>query len=233
MGQGSWTAEGVEKLLAVTTLPITKLTDYMQCYYAEKDDPLKPGEPEPAPAALGTVHINPNQGLQSYTLHPPHMKGRADLHFAHIVRMRNRTSQPKVRPLSDLWDSPLITALDLVVTDDNRAVIEPTAQELQEGYIIREVGVAAASRKMPKRRLNVIGEVNSHSVHANAPGRIKRLKVVAELAAALQGVKESRAEQRAADAVKRQAAVKEFAAPGMRKLEAGMGLSKLTAQFTI
>ena len=83
---------------------------------------------------------------------------------------------------------------------------------------------------MPKRRLNTIGEVNSQSVHANAPDRIKWLKVVAELATALQEVKEFRASQRAANAVARKDVVKEHAAPGMRKLHAGEELKKLTTK---
>ena len=202
----------------------------MQCNHAEKSDPLKSSESGPALAGPPVKPFNPNQGLGSYTLHPANLKGQPDIFIAYIVRLCNCTSRLKVRLFSNMWDSPLIDALDLVVTYDNRAVIEPTVRELQEGTILHEVGVTEASRKIPKRQLNTIGEVNSQSVHENAPDRIKRLKVVAEPATTLQKIKEFLASQRAANAVARKDDVKEYAYYRLRKLHAGEEPKKLTTK---
>ena len=71
--------------------------------------------------------------------------------------------------------------LDVEVRPEQYTIL-PTAQDLTVGAMMRECGASAASRRMPKRKLNALGEVNACSVLGNDPDRIKRLKSVATLA---------------------------------------------------
>ena len=83
-----------------------------------------------------------------------------------------------------MWQS--CAYLDLAVDPsgggDQMSIIEPTQEELTGGHILRESGATVASRMMAKRRLNVLGEVNSQCVWANNPERVKKLKQAAGLA---------------------------------------------------
>ena len=54
---------------------------------------------------------------------------------------------------------------------------------------MREIGTKTAPVKMPRRMLNSLGEINSYSVEANNPNRIKKLKATLELAASIDEVK--------------------------------------------
>jgi hypothetical protein len=62
-----------------------------------------------------------------------------------------------------MWQSCayLDLAIDPSGEGDQMSIIEPAQQELTEGCILRESGASVASQKMAKRRLNVLGEVNS------------------------------------------------------------------------
>ena len=46
------------------------------------------------------------------------------------------------------------------VSDQLRAIM-PTERDLMEGSIMKEIGTKSASKRMPKRLLNSIGEVNA------------------------------------------------------------------------
>lgn len=225
--EGGWEdVERVEALLTKTTLPLATLSEYLTCFFVEKTCPVPFGSDEAPSLDPAFVRVNPNVGLQSYTLKPKQFfedqslppKNRLPL-FKHMTRMRNRQSKWVRPPTSDLWCA--VDYLDLEITSDNRSVVEPTILELQEGQLLKEIGTTEASRRMPRRRLNALGEVNSQCVHANAPERMKKLRFVAQLAESVEKVKVARALTRGAAAADRAQDAAKQAPGGIAKLTSG------------
>jgi hypothetical protein len=48
------------------------------------------------------------------------------------------------------------------ITAVNRGVINPTAEELSMGPLLREAHSSVAHKKLPKRRLDAIGAIGGH-----------------------------------------------------------------------
>ena len=94
----------------------------------------------------------------------------------------------------------------------------PSAQDLTEGSIMREVGTKTASVKMPLRILNALGEINACCVMSNDDGRIKRLKSVAQLAASIDTMKSGEAAAKKTKATEDLEALLTHTAKGMAKL---------------
>ena len=78
-----------------------------------------------------------------------------------------------------------INSLQAREVSDQMKILQPTMLDLTEGAILRDVGNLTGTVKMPKRILNMLGEINAYSVFANNPGRIKKLQSVARLAATI------------------------------------------------
>ena len=98
---------------------------------------------------------------------------------------------------------------------------------------MKEVGSKAASvkLKMPKRMLNILGEINynAYSVIANDPKRIAKLRSITELADSIDSIKNINAEDKdAKDQAKEDSMRKEIAPKGLEKLQNGEELDKLS-----
>ena len=109
-------------------------------------------------------------------------------------------------------------------------MIEPTVLELQEGAMLRDLGSGTGTRKMAARRLNALGEINAHCVHANDPDRMERLAAVAHLGATMQKLKNDQAVDAEAAAQKRRKEAASKAVDGVQKLRKGMAPDKLFAK---
>jgi hypothetical protein len=108
------------------------------------------------------------------------------------------------------------------------SIIEPTQEELTEGHILRESGATVASRKMAKRRLNVLGEVNSQCVWANNPERMQKLQQAADLSETLARMKRRKACDAAEKARVELDKLKGRAPAAKEKLLGGADPAKLT-----
>ena len=51
---------------------------------------------------------------------------------------------------------------EIEITADNRSVINPTAEELSMGPLLREAHSSVAHKKLPKRRSDAIGAIGGH-----------------------------------------------------------------------
>ena len=51
---------------------------------------------------------------------------------------------------------------EIEITADNRGVINPTAEELSMGPLLREAHSSVAHKKLPKRRSDAIGAIGGH-----------------------------------------------------------------------
>ena len=65
---------------------------------------------------------------------------------------------------------------EIEITADNRSVINPTAEELSMGPLLREAHSSVAHKKLPKRRFDAIGAIGGHCCLANEPARIEKLE---------------------------------------------------------
>ena len=63
-----------------------------------------------------------------------------------------------------------INSLQAPEVSDQMKNLQPTMLDLTEGAILRDVGNLTGTVKMPKRILNMLGEINAYSVFANNPG---------------------------------------------------------------
>jgi len=138
----------------------------------------------PANKSTEKIVVDPNASLLSYQLHPEGLTGKAL--FAHQCRMRSRRMEPPKSVYN--WG---LGWLDVEVQQEQYTILQPTASDLTVGAMMRECGASSASRRMPKRKLNALGEVNAYSVLANDPDRIKRLKSVGTLASTIEKMNEN------------------------------------------
>mgnify|MGYP007003117808 FL=1 len=105
-------------------------------------------------------------GLRAFTLKPPGMRGTELL--AHMCKIRNRSIGGAKFGVSD--------HLGVDMTDVQRAILRPSETDLALGSIVREAALDGAQRKMPQRRMNTLGEINSHCVNGNSADRLGLIK---------------------------------------------------------
>lgn len=101
-----------------------------------------------------------------------------------MCRFRNRDMDPPVRTYSWGFDY-----LDLEVQSDQWSILQPDQTDLSVGQLMRDCSATAGSRRMPQRKLNVLGEINAYSVVANDESRVKRMESILELAATVDEMK--------------------------------------------
>ena len=100
-----------------------------------------------------------------------------------------------------------------------------------EGSILKEIGTAKASRRMARRRLNTLGEVNAHSVWANAPDRLERMQNTLDLAVTLGDMQQARAASKATAAAEKEQVLRSHHPGALQKLgEVGL---KSAASLTV
>ena len=119
--------------------------------------------------------------MLSYTLKPKGLSGTALLdHMTQHLKW-------DIQPASRTYDIDFVNHLDLaipyriehkgdktlMVSDQLKAVM-PTELDLTQGSILKDIGTAQGTRKMPKRILNQLGEINAYTVSANSEPRRKR-----------------------------------------------------------
>ena len=234
-GDGWGDVAMIQRLLAFTGLSPAELQSYQTCWFVETDDPDLGGEvaaPQAPPPR--SIEYNPNEGLLSYTLKPPGLKGEALL--AHMAQHRSWDTNPMKRN----YDTAFVDYLDLEISQrivhrnsrvhavsDQLKAIMPTERDLMQGSILKEIGTHSASKMMPRRMLNGIGEVNAYCVEANSEERIKKLRANLELADSLEAIKEIGARATKEKADEKLDSMKECAPKGIAKLqidEADVGL---------
>ncbi len=66
--------------------------------------------------------------------------------------------------------------LGLMISQEQYAVIAPTASDMTAGRILRDVADQKGSLKMAARKLNTFGEINNQCCHLNSDERIQRIR---------------------------------------------------------
>ena len=79
--------------------------------------------------------------------------------------------------------------LGLMISQEQYAVIAPTASDMTVGRILRDVAGQKGSLKMAARKLNNFGEINNQCCHLNSDERIQRIRSTLELAKSLEILK--------------------------------------------
>lgn len=176
-------ASVLRTLCKKTCMPENDLPAYQTVYFVESDRGQDACTEPPIQTISNKIVVDPNRSLLTFQLHPAGVTGK-DL-FEHMCRFRSRRMNPPQRKYS--WECDW---LDLEIKPDQLQVIQPTEADLSVGQLLRDCAASTGSRRMPKRKLNVLGEINAYSVLANDPDRIKRMKSVGELAMTVDKMRE-------------------------------------------
>ena len=110
--------------------------------------------------------------MKSELMKPPGLKGLAL--FDHMVEFRMR-----------FHDEPTTPSIDVEMTDDQRQIIAPKAQDLTVRAILKDAGGAGATKKLARRKLNNTGAITNHCGLQNHPERINKLLGALQLTASI------------------------------------------------
>ena len=113
-------------------------------------------------------------GLANFQLKPEGLTG-IEL-FEHMARFARRQD-------GDIFDA--VGRLDLAMTDDQKKILNPTAQDLTCREIMKDAGGAGATQKLAKRKLDNLGIIKAHCGVATDPDRIAKLERAAQLASSI------------------------------------------------
>jgi hypothetical protein len=120
-------------------------------------------------------------GLESFQLKPSSKKGIELLNHMHAFAMRD--PQHERRAGEPLEPS---TFLDLAISEVQLAlVLTPSSRDVTMRELMKDAGGDGATMKIPKRKLNVFGTIQSHSGLANDEKQLKKLKNKHTMAASL------------------------------------------------
>lgn len=120
--------------------------------------------------------------------------------------------------------------LDIEMTKTQAELLAPGWLDLAEGQMMKEAGLLGEKKKLPARKLNLVGEINDRTVVANTPNRVARLKSSLQLAKSIDEVKRVGNEEKA---LKKQRAHEEMgpvAEVGLARLRDGVSIDTLTVK---
>jgi hypothetical protein len=180
--KGMFTVECVNDLLFNAHVQHKDMQHLRICIDAAKDNPLHlgMGMPQgdfrsnvcPEVAAAVAAMAPATAGLNSFQLKPPGLLGIAL--FEHMLQFRTRFA-----------DDPATPSLDVEMTDDQRRIIAPTAQDLTVRAILKDAGGAGATKKLARRKLNNTGAITNHCGFQNQPDRVSKLLSALQLTASI------------------------------------------------
>ena len=81
--------------------------------------------------------------------------------WLHRVKRASNISKHRPRTAHSRAECSAVVG-EIEITADNRGVINPTAEELSMGPLLREARSSVAHKKLPKRRSDAIGAIGGH-----------------------------------------------------------------------
>ena len=148
-------------------------------------------EPDAVQDARGQLSL---YSLSSYSLKPPPL-------LPPDFRTNPQAQKNLVKHMCNFgaraeWESgkrQVSEWLDVEVSSDQERLLNPTALDTIQGYILQASSGKEARKRLPQRRLNLIdGCINSYSSVLNSDGRMKLIKEANELAAVLADIDNDR-----------------------------------------
>ena len=112
----------------------------------------------------------------------------------HSISFWKRTAPHNRCTCNALLPTP---GLDLAMSDDQVAMLNPSMRDLSIGQIMRDAGGLGANKKLAQRRLDCAGFVQSECFEVTDPVRIRRQKQALQLAAALAQISNAQAAEQA------------------------------------
>ena len=177
------------------------------------------GAPAPEVAAAAAAAPSINQGLVSFQLKPPGMKG-TDL-FAHMIAFRRRTSLgAPIRPSA-------LTG-EVFMDDEQPALLFDLTPEDERLATLQATAMRGGGKKLAARKLNNMGHVNAWSGIANGPEELAKFKRRCQLMASVDQIDDA---QRAAKKQKKSdddAKLRQLARTAFVKLKKQAPLRQLT-----
>jgi len=186
-----WCGDLVEQILEEYSVEITELQNLRVCCTVEREVGASLSAPEPPvdPATIATVP-SITEGLSLYELQPAGLTGVAL--FEHMCRFRLLHN-----PETAAKTSAHVGEID--VTAVQKSIIQPTDRDLAINTLLRESGGEGGQRKLPQRRLNTLGEINNQCVVSNDPARLKKMRLMLQLAKSIDDAKAAEKAKKAQD----------------------------------
>ena len=199
---GMFCVDCVRKLKDECSIPTKDLQNLRVCYETAKKYPehleltvpsstAQTVAPELAAAEEALKPVT--HGLINFELKPDGLNG-AELfqHVSQFVRRQTKRDDA-VEPSA---------YLDVEITDDQRVILAPSAQDLTCEALMADAGGMGAQKKLAKRKLENLGDVKAHCGVQNDPERIRKLKATAQLSASISEIARVAKAEKAAKKVK-------------------------------
>ena len=192
---GLFSVACVDALHTEASIPLSDMQDLRVCRELALKNPthlemMAPAAAPEAPLLKEESALKPlNDGLITYQLMPPvlvkKMKEQKDAMplYRHVVafnrRMNGKTGKgggPGFEPSA---------YLDVEMHQDQRSILAPSPEDMTVQSIMRSTGGAEATRKMAKRKLSALGDVNSLCGLVNDNPQLEQQKRQLQLASSL------------------------------------------------
>lgn len=185
---GNFTVECCNRLNREVSIRYKDLQNIRVCYDKAKENPTHLDMGAPMQAAIEAAHLNPEleaahaeqkpltDGLASYQLKPKGTKMSQIEKFNHMVGFRKR--DPSLKGDS----SEPSSYLDVTVSDGQRELLRLSSRDFTMRNIMKDAGGTKADQKLAKRKLDMHGNIKSHSGLQNDEKRLKSLRNELQLA---------------------------------------------------
>jgi hypothetical protein len=191
-GHGGFTVQCCKDLLSRCHVAFSDQQSLRPCYEVAKEHPhhLNLGVPttdqvesaqeipELGEAFASMNHVT--KGLASFQLKPDGLTG--ENLFNHMLKFGTR--DPKNSKKNDGVRKPSAW-LDVEVTEDQLAILKPQPLDRMLMEAMQDAGGQGATMKLAKRKLDMFGNVNSHSGMANDEKKLNLLRNKLQLAASI------------------------------------------------
>ena len=189
------------------------------CYEAAKKNPehLQMTAPSlltpesmvaPEVATVAAAQKPVTHGLRSFQLKPEGLKGMELLN--HMATFARRQS-------GDIFEP--VDRLDLEITDVQKKILNPTAQDLTCREIMRDAGGSGATQKLAKRKLDTLAVVKAHCGIANSEERIAQLTRASQLASSMSEIQRVTQAEKKTKKVQQRTALFDLAPEAVAKLK--------------
>ena len=160
--------------------------DHLEMVTPEKE-PREEEEQREEIVAVAAATKSINEGLTSFQLKPENKRGM-DL-FDHMLQFRNRDQ--KIRRTNKNPDDTAASIvrpapyLDVEFKAGQLSTVQPTIEDLRASNLMRDAGGDGAMMKLAERKLNALGNVNSHSCFVNSAVNLEKMRNQVQLASSI------------------------------------------------
>ena len=144
---------------------------------APEKDPQEEEQQNQEVASVAAATKSINEGLTSFLLKPENKRGM-DL-FDHMLQFRNRDTKIR-RTMKNQDDNATSIVrpapyLDVEVKPGQLSIVQPSIEDLRASNLMKDAGGDRAVMKLAERKLNALGNTNSHACFVNSAANLEKM----------------------------------------------------------